>query len=135
MDLLLSNFVEPHYHAVTPECPVRDAIRLMHDRQSTYVVVEEQGEPLGILTERDAVGLLLESFEGNSWSELPVRHVMTSPVVAVSDDMTLMEALAIARGGRIRHLPVLNSAGKLCGVLNQGRMLNTLYQHARDYVY
>lgn len=135
MDLMLSSFLSPEYLAVRPDYPVRDAIRLMHDKSSTYVLIVEDGEPLGILTERDAVGLLLESFDGISWSELPVKHIMTSPVIAICEDCTLMEALAIARGGRIRHVPVINNEGKLCGVLNQGQMLQTLYKHAQEYIY
>ncbi len=132
MDYLLFEIVKPDYLSVVPECPLKDAVDLMHHARSSSVLVVEDGEPVGIFTERDAVSLLLESFAGTSWHDLPVKHVMTSPVIAVRDDCTLMEALAIARGGKIRHMPVINSEGKISGLLNQGEMLEHLYKFCLD---
>lgn len=133
MDQLIADIVSPDFLSVGPECSIQDAVKLMHDRRATAVVIALQGEPIGIFTERDAVGLLLETFDGVSWQNLPIKHVMTSPVIAVCDDCTLMEALAIARGGKIRHVPVINAWGKMSGVLNQADMLTSLYGYCQDH--
>ncbi|HET8708623.1 MAG TPA: CBS domain-containing protein [Pseudomonadales bacterium] len=132
MDQMLFEFVRPDFLQVAPDCPLDEVVHMMHAARSSSVLVVEGGEPVGIFTERDAVSLLLESFAGTSWRDLPVKHVMTSPVIAVTDDCTLMEALAVARGGKIRHMPVINSEGKISGLLNQGEMIEQLYKFCME---
>lgn len=133
MDQLISEIVAANFISVPPDCTIREAVRRMHDLRSTSVIIEEGGEPVGIFTERDAVGLLLETFDGVSWQDLPIKHVMTTPVIAICDDCTLGEGLAIARGGKIRHVPVINEWGKVAGVLNQGDMLRSLYEYCQNH--
>jgi acetoin utilization protein AcuB len=47
-----------------------------------------------------------------------VRSKMTRDVITVSPDTSLAQALEITRGHRIRHLPVVNSNGKLVGLIS-----------------
>ena len=65
-------------------------------------VLIENGEPVGILTESDAVDLLTQSFEGALWNDIPVNHVMSSPVISVSMGVSIIDAIAITQGGCIR---------------------------------
>lgn len=135
MDQLIADIVSPNFISVAPDCTIKEAVKRMFDSRSTSVVIEESGEPVGIFTERDAVGLLLETFDGVSWQDLPIKHVMTTPVIAICDDCNLGEGLAIARGGKIRHVPVINQWGRLSGVLNQGDMLRSLYDYCQNHNY
>ena len=48
---------------------------------------------------------------------LLVRDSMTQEVVTVAPETTAAEALALCRGNRIRHLPVLQG-GRLVGVIS-----------------
>ena len=132
MDLLVEDVVSLDFLAVAPDDTIEHTIRLMHERRSSSAVVMDNGIPVGIVTERDAIDLLLETFGGTSWKDLSVRHIMTSPVVAVCDDYTVLEALSVARGGKIRHIPVIDAYGKIAGVLNQGRMLEVLYEYIQN---
>ena len=82
--------------------------------------------------EIDTVNLLEESFEGTSWADMPVDHVMTSPVIAVGLDVTVIEAVAITRGGRISHIPVVDNTGKIVSVLTQPTIVEALYEYCQD---
>lgn len=132
MLIFVADIISNQFLAVGPDTSVQEAIQIMYEKQQSSIVVVQEDNLLGILTERDAVGLLLESFNGTSWRDLPVKHVMTSPVVAVCDDCTIFEALAITRQGKIRHVPVVNTEGKVAGILSQGNMLLAMYEYYKE---
>ncbi len=85
----------------------------------------------GIITESDIVGLFAESFQGVSWNHLTVSHVMTSPIISASSDLDLFEALMIARGGNIRHIPVTDENDLIIGVANQTQLIKALVEYSQ----
>jgi len=46
-----------------------------------------------------------------------VRQFMTSPVTSLSSSASLLEAGLLLRGGRIRHIPIIDD-GQLVGILS-----------------
>jgi CBS domain-containing protein len=48
-----------------------------------------------------------------------VRHRMTRDPVTVTPDDTLARALRLTRERRVRHLPVVDGAGRLEGILSE----------------
>jgi CBS domain-containing protein len=50
----------------------------------------------------------------------PVREIMTSPAIVVSPDTTLPAANALMKEKHIRHLPVVDQAGRLVGIVSRG---------------
>ncbi len=107
------------------------AVQQMHSAKSSYIMIVENEQAIGIITESDIVGLFSESFEGVCWKELTVDHVMTSPIISASSDLNIMEALVIAQGGRIRHIPVIDENGILKGVANQTEIIQSLVEFCR----
>ncbi len=128
---LITDIMDDHFIWVTPDCLLADAIEKMHQHKSSYVMIAEKRKPLGILTESDALGLLAESFHGVRWDNLPVDHVMTSPIISASLDLNILEAIIIAHGGRIRHIPVTDEEGLLLGGVNQTQLVKALVSFCR----
>jgi CBS domain-containing protein len=62
-----------------------------------------------------------------------VRDVMTRSVVSLRRDDLLVSADDIMRLGRIRHLPVLDDAGKLVGVVTQTDLFRGAVLRALGY--
>ncbi len=93
-----------------------DAAKLMRDRGVGSVFVTQNGEPVGIVTERDMLYKVVAE-------DLPVGHVllrkiMSSPLVIVSEDTTVSKALEMMTKGGFRRLLVAKN-GKAAGIITQ----------------
>lgn len=99
-----------------PDTNLATAAELMwtHDCGS-LPVLDDAGAVVGIATDRDM--LIALGTRNQRPADLTVAEVMRSPVVTCgpSDDVAL--ALSTMRDRKIRRLPVVDSAGKLVGIL------------------
>ena len=132
IDIPLENNVPSHVVGIAPGRSVHEALQMMNAYKSSYVLVVENGKSLGIITERDMTVLLEDGFSGANWHDLTVEHIMTSPVVTVSSDAYLLEAIEIMRGLKIRHAPMLDSRGVTVGVVTPQVVIDLLYRNWSD---
>jgi CBS domain-containing protein len=108
--------------SVRVEVSAADAIRLMLDRHVGAVgVIDSAGLVAGIFTERDVLRKL--SLTGRNPEATPVRELMTTPVELATIDTRPGEALATMLERHFRHLPVVDNAGKLLGMLSIRNLL------------
>lgn len=91
-----------------------DAWKLMRNYGvSSILVVNESGMLSGILTSRDY------RFKDASNAGLPIEDVMTSvPLTTGACDISMEGALMLFEKYRIEKLPLVDSAGKLCGLIS-----------------
>ena len=75
----------------------------------------------GIFSERDVVRVLAEAGEGAL--NRPVSSAMTAEVVFAKPTETVDELLARMTDRRVRHLPVVNRDGELCGLVSIGDLV------------
>lgn len=115
----------PDVHAIGPEAPVLDAIRLMAERHIGAVLVVEAGRLVGILSERDYARKIV--LEGRSSKDTLVREIMTPDVVTVGLNDTAQRCMQIVTERRIRHLPVLEG-GSLAGVVSIGDLVKAVIE-------
>jgi len=120
------------------EATVFDAVKLMVDENVGAVLVTHDGEISGIFTERDYLRRI--AVEGRTSRETQVRDVMSSPVVAVTPETSVDEAMAIMTDRRIRHVPVVDS-GRVVGVVSIGDLVkfqsaqqSFQIQYLNDYI-
>jgi len=108
---------------VSPDTSAYDAMKLMGERNVGALIVTTEGKPVGVVSERDFARrlFLLE----RSPREVPVKEVMTSPVVCVRPEHTNEECMALMTDKRIRHLPVLDGE-RLIGVLSIGDLVKDM---------
>jgi diguanylate cyclase (GGDEF)-like protein/PAS domain S-box-containing protein len=99
-----------------PDASLQDALDIMQAHRDICVVVAEADRPLGIITERDIVRLYSSNPERIG---IPVREVMTSPVLTISQDNTINEAAERMLATRVRHLVVVDQAGLMAGLLSE----------------
>jgi CBS domain-containing protein len=94
---------------------IRDvAIRMYEKRVGSVVVVDDEGKPIGIVTERDMVYVVARALAPDS----PVWMVMTENPVVISENALVTEAIEKMRLQNVRHLPVVNAEGKLVGMVS-----------------
>lgn len=92
-----------------------DALDLVVEKhQSCVVVVDGQGRPAGVLTERDAVRLWNEEAQPK---QVAVRDAMHAPVMTVKPRKRLHAAVKSMEEAHIRRLVVVDNDGVACGLL------------------
>ncbi len=116
---------------VTPETLIEDAIARMHQTQSSYVMIVDQQHPIGIFTERDLVQILAsgQPTEGRTIAAVMTTEIRTISVNQVSDALTLFELMCQYH---IRHLPIVDEAGRLSGILTQKSLRQSLISRHRE---
>jgi CBS domain-containing protein len=98
---------------VSPEASIKESAQKMFDLKTSSVLVVEQQELKGIITERDIVGRVVA--KGISFEE-PSRLVMTDNLVTISRFAYYYDALSEILLNGIKHLPVVDD-GKISGVI------------------
>ncbi len=120
--LLVRDVMTREVVTITPDEPVIEAARLMKRRDiGSVVVVTHRGDVVGILTERDLVTRVVA--ENLDPSRTRVREVMTLNPVTVYDDTPLETAARLMTERGIGHLPVVDKAGRLVGILAKSDIL------------
>lgn len=120
---VLKSKPEQVVYTIAASDSVYNAIRLMAEKQIGALVVTDEGEIVGIVTERDyARKIVLMDRASKSTA---VREIMTSHVRFVQLDQTTYDCMALMTERRMRHLPVLDN-GKLIGMVSIGDLVKDI---------
>lgn len=119
--------------------------RLVNSAQRRVVVIDAERRVAGIITDGDLIkrastteraGLIqslvsrlpLGQGESLHLSQRTAAEVMTSPVVTVTPDTSLLEALQLLLTHKIKRLPVVDASGQLVGLVGRAGILQALGQ-------
>ena len=96
-----------------------DAVAQLRDHGIGALVVSADGRHIeGIVSERDVVRALAAHGGGTLGRE--VSSAMSANVVVCQPDDTVDQLMAMMTDRRIRHLPVLDGAGEMAGIISIG---------------
>lgn len=102
-----------------PDLNVQDAAKNMRDhRAGAALVVTATGELKGILTRGDAIRRVLA--EGRNPATTRVDEIMTTGLRTVPPRTNVIEALRVMQDCGCRHLPVVDAAGQVVGLVFRG---------------
>jgi CBS domain-containing protein len=107
---------------VRQDASVMEAVRRMSDESIGAIAVTEGNRIVGIFSERDL--MLRVVFEKRDPERTYVHEVMTAPVETIPRDSTADEALKAMLEKHIRHLPILDRDGSLCGMISMRSLLH-----------
>ncbi|MDA4130652.1 MAG: CBS domain-containing protein [Thaumarchaeota archaeon] len=93
-----------------------DAARLMRDKKTGSVFVTQEGQPVGIVTERDMLYKIVA--EDLPAAHVMLRKIMSSPLVSVSEDTPVKDAIELMQEKGFRRLLITRN-GKAIGMVNQ----------------
>jgi CBS domain-containing protein len=97
--------------------PVARVAAMMRDDDIGFVViVDENGVPTGVVTDRDIVTRAVA--EGSAPTQ-PVRELVTAEPAAIDSDEPIDDAVALMRSYAVRRLPVVHD-GSVVGVVSLG---------------
>lgn len=120
----------PTVYTVPPDAVVREAAELMRVRGVGDVVVVEGLKPVGILTDRDIV--LRVTARGLDPAQVPVREVMSAPLITVTRETEVREGIALMGRHGIRRLPIVDKEGRLASILTLDDILLLQLDDAQD---
>ncbi len=130
--------------SLRPETPLADVMDLLINKLlKAAPVVDAQGKPVGIISDGDLLergsvpfrlalaGQLDEATIAAQLAELrrgsqTAADVMTRDVITVGEDMALAHAVPIMVGRNLKRLLVVDSAGRLTGILSRVDVLRTV---------
>lgn len=136
MDQPLSKILEEkggNVLQIDGDATVYEAIETMVEANVGSLLVAEQGEIVGIVTERDYLRRV--ALEGRMEKDTAVRDIMTSPLIVATPDTPIGECMALMTDRRIRHMPVVQE-GTVVGVVSIGDLVKyTSKQQAFEIKY
>jgi CBS domain-containing protein len=107
-----------------PDLSVRQIAQMMEKERVGTVVVTDGSEPIGLLSDRDiALHVLIERLDAEA---VQARDLMHTPVVTVPEDTSLGRAARVLRMHAARRLPVVNSDGKVVGMIGSDDLVGLL---------
>jgi CBS domain-containing protein len=107
--------------SVAPGATVYEAIALMAAKSVAAVLVISEGALVGIISARDYGRKVI--LKDKSSKEVRVGDIMTTSLVTVTPQMTVLDAMALMTHHHIRHLPVLED-GRLDGIISMGDLVS-----------
>jgi CBS domain-containing protein len=106
--------------SIAPNSMVFDAIQLMADKNVGALPVVDNGQLVGMISERDYTRKV--ALKGRSSKDTPVREIMSHEVVTVNVADTISECMRLMTDSRVRHLPVMEGK-KMMGLVSIGDLV------------
>jgi CBS domain-containing protein len=138
----------PNPQYVTEDERLRSVVEIMIQGGFNGVpVVDEEKRPLGMITQGDLIsrgqlpirlGLFVEFTKDrrddyfNNQTQNTAKEIMSSPVITVSADCDLTQAVDLMLHHKLKRLPVVDDAGKLTGVLARLDVFRTVMSQTPD---
>lgn len=104
---------------------LREAAKFMAGNAISCVIIMDDGEMKGIVTERDVLKLVSKD---TSVLDKPVKDVMSSEIITISADSYIDDAAELMTKHKIKKLPVMDD-GKLVGIITS----TDLVTNAEDF--
>ena len=108
--------------AIEADVSVFEAITRMVEANVGALLVTDEGEIAGIVTERDYLRRV--TLKGRTDKETAIREIMSSPLIVATPQMTIDECMALMTDRRIRHVPVVED-GQVVGIVSIGDVVKS----------
>ena len=104
---------------IAPDATVAETLhRMRHDRIGAVVVSEDQTTIAGIISDRGIMDAIAD--RGVEVLGELVGSVMTRKVFTCSRHDRVSAIMALMTNRRVRHIPVVENDGRLCGIVSIG---------------
>ena len=106
---------------VSPKDTVFHALKLMADHNVGAVLVLDGEQLVGLLSERDYARKVV--LQGKTSKDATVQDIMSDKVLYVGLERSIKECMAIMSEKHFRHLPVLDEAQQVVGIVSIGDLV------------
>jgi CBS domain-containing protein len=109
--------------SIGPDASVFDAIEMMDEKGVGALLVMNDGDLVGVISERDYARKVI--LKGRSSRKTPIKQIMTTDVVCAQANQNIEACMAVMTEKRIRHLPITRD-GQLVGVVSLGDLVKAV---------
>jgi CBS domain-containing protein len=118
--------------SLPPTATVLDAATLMNEKGIGAMLVCENNRPVGIFTERDVLRRIVAAERAPS--KVTLGEVMTTGIATCTRETDIEKCAAIMTERRIRHLPVVDQAGAIVGLVSIGDLVAHRVEEQQDKI-
>ena len=113
---------------VSPTESIASLMWFMVKEDIGAVIVEEEGRPVGMITEKDVLDRVIASEK--DLYETKAKDIMSKPIISIEENRPIKQALDIMRRHNVRRLAVTEN-DILVGIVTERRLLEAiLSKHA-----
>lgn len=109
---------------------VKDVARIMKAKKIGSILVEKDKEFVGIVTETDIVRRLVA--DGKNPEGMQVKAIMSSPLLTVDIEKSIIDANDLMDKNHVRHLAVTEE-GKVIGLVSCRDIIHPLYMEGEEW--
>jgi CBS domain-containing protein len=147
--LMVRDVMTPEPKSVMATTPLTDTARILLPSIFTGLpVVDAQGRPIGLITQGDLIrkgglplrlSLLADSNQDNrelfidQLTKRQAFEIMTAPVIMIGQDRPLVDAVDLMLAKGVKRLPVVDSDGRLTGMVSRLDIFRTVMREAPDW--
>jgi trk/ktr system potassium uptake protein len=102
---------------------VAKAVRAMHSQKAEIIIVTKDIKPVGIVTDSDILDKVV--MKGEDSDQILLRSIASSPVISLSANGTVRQALELMRLNTIKHIPVTDNI-HILGLVTQEELANAI---------
>ena len=121
--MLVKDRMSPRFITIGPDASLAEARSLLDQHRIRHLPVVEDGNPVGIITDRD----IRSAAPASSLGQVKVGEIMTRNLITVTPGTQVQEAAKLMVTHRIGGLPV-QQEGKLVGIITETDLLNALVE-------
>ena len=104
----VSDLMSKEVIIVKRDTKVTEATKIMKDKRSSCIVVADGEGPIGIVTENDFVIRVLSAEKDPQTT--PVGAIMSTPLVHVASEASILDAIAVMHEKDFSQLPVMENS-------------------------
>ncbi len=116
------------------DAEIRDVVALMRDKAVGSVILTQTmsdgTRPYGVVTDRDLVVHVIAA--GVDIDSLTIRDVATTDLKSIHENDRIGEAIHMMREAEIKRLPVVDTLGRLVGIISGDDLLLHLANEVQE---
>lgn len=121
VEMLVRDAMTESFVRLSPKTSSSEAARIMADSDADCILVVKNEKPVGIVTASDFLRRIVA--EGKNASEIPLRKIMSSPVITIDVERNLSEAFTKLSSNAVKRLIVLDGE-EIVGIVTSVEVLS-----------
>ena len=111
MTIVVRDLMRKNPYTVAESASIQDTARIMNDKRvSSLVILDEDNNPVGLVTERDLVRkVCINDLPTNRVTN---KEIMSSPLITIDSESSASTATDLMLKNHVRHLLVVNNESK-----------------------
>ena len=111
MTIVVRDLMRKNPYTVAESASTQDTARIMNDKKvSSLVIVDEDNNPVGLVTERDLVRkVCINDLPTNRVTN---KEIMSSPLITIDSESSATTATDLMLKNNVRHLLVIDNESK-----------------------